>query len=109
MLRLRSGDERPLVHGQGDAVELLDAADVGDRLTGRATVEGRPEGHLGIDTDRCVAVRHDRGALHPDRVREQQLRVQPRRLEPQPAKTLDTLVEERTGRGHRGGPIRAGS
>ena len=42
-LGLGSRDERPRVDGEGEPVELLDAADVGDRLAGRPPVQRGPE------------------------------------------------------------------
>ena len=43
MLGLRARDERAPIDGQGDPVELLDAADVGDRLPGGAPLERRAD------------------------------------------------------------------
>ena len=109
VLGLGSRDERPLVDGQRDAVELLDPADVGDRLPVGATGKRRPERRLGVGPDGRLTVRHDGRPFDADRVRQQQLGIESRRFEAGRSKAVDPLVEQRARRRHRGEAIRAGS
>ena len=72
-LGLRARDQRACVDRQRDPVELLHAAQVGDRLAELAPRDEREVGRLGIDPDRGVAVGDDRGPVDADRERQQQL------------------------------------
>ena len=90
------------------AVELLDAADVGDRLAQFPPVDQGQVLRLRVGPDRRVAVRDDRRPVDADRVREQQLGIQPRRLGAGRAQALDAGLHQRAGRGHRA-RVRAGS
>src|SRR5207244_7091599 len=79
-LGLRARDERAGVSREREAVKLLEAADVGDGLTGRP-----PDERLLVTRRRAVA--HDRlgmgdydRSVGADRVGEEQLGVEPRAL-----------------------------
>ena len=79
-LGLGPRDQRPRVDLERQAVELLEAAQVGDRLAGRPSLEVRPVAARGIGPDRRLGMgEHDRPP-DTDRMPEQQLGVQPRRL-----------------------------
>ncbi len=107
-LRLRSRDQRPRVDRERDAVELLHAAEVRDRLTRLASRDQRLEGRLCVRADRRVAVSDDRRPVHADREREQQLGVQSRGLGTSCPQALGPRLDEGAGRGHRG-RVRVGS
>ena len=88
------------VDREGQAVELLDPPDVRDGLAGRAPVEGRPVGRLGVGADRRVGVREDRGPVDPDGMPEQELGVEARRLRTGGGEPLDPVAQQRPDRGH---------
>ena len=70
-------------------MELLEPADVGDRLAGRAPLEGRPVARRGVVADRRIRVRSDDRPIDAERVAEQELGVEPRRLRAGVAQPLD--------------------
>ena len=107
-LRLGSRDERPGVDGEHEPVELLDAADVRDGLAGQPPVQRRPERPLRAGPDLRVGMGVDRRALHADGMAEEQLRVEPGRLDPGRPQALDGLGQEWRDRRHPRIALRAG-
>ena len=77
LLRLRARHQRPGVHGKGDAVELLDAADVGHRLANRAPFERRCVARGRAVTRETLGMCQQPGPIGAERIRQEQLRVQP--------------------------------
>ena len=71
----RGMSTRP-VDDQRDAVELLEAADVGHRLTARATRQERLEALDMPVAQRCLRVCGQRTALHAQDVAEEQLGIE---------------------------------
>ena len=97
-LGLGPRDEGPLVDLERQPVELLEPADVRHRLAGRAAFDVRLVAARGVGPDRRLGMgQHDRPS-DPDRVSEQQLRVEPRRLRSSGDQARRALVQERPGR-----------
>jgi hypothetical protein len=101
-LGLGSRDQRPGIHGEGDPVELLEAAEIRDRLACRAAADVIVEPRRGLRADACLRVGEQGGPLDVQRVRQQQLSVQAGALRPARAETLDRPGEELADRRHRG-------
>ena len=79
-LRLGARDEHSGVDGDDRAIELLHAANVGDRLTSLAPLQACFVAlHLRRAQD-LLRMRHQRGAIDPDDVAEQDLGIEARRL-----------------------------
>ena len=79
-LRLRPRDQGPGVRRERDAVELLDAADVGDRLAGLPAQQRLGEAGCRLGPDGLLRVGDQGSPVHPQGVGQQQLRVQARAL-----------------------------
>ena len=81
-LRLGPRDQCARIDLEGEPVELLDPAQVGDRLAGRPPLEigAIPPG--GIGPDRRLGMRDHGRPARPDRLAQQQLGVEARRLGP---------------------------
>ena len=90
-------DERPWIHAEGQAVELLQAADVGHRLAGRTPFDIRLVAARGVGPDWRLGMRHDGGPSGPHGGPEQQLGVEPRRLRSGLAEPVRARLEERAG------------
>ena len=97
-LRLRPRDQRPAVHLEREPVELLEPTQVGDRLAGSAALDVGSIPACGVCADRRLGMRqHDR-STDTDRMAQQQLGVEPRRLGAGVRETVGSLTEERSGR-----------
>ena len=96
--RLGTRDERPGVHLERQAVELLEAAQVGDGLALGAPRQVSPVAPQRIRADRRLGMgQHDR-PTDTDRVPQQQLGVEPRRLRARGPQTVGALRQQRAGR-----------
>ena len=104
-LRLRARDQRARVGREGEAVELLEAPDVGDRLAALAPGEVRLVRRGGRLADGRLGVGDDPRPVEPDRLAEEQLGVEPRTLGAGRPKPLhpdpQELLDGRHGRGAR--------
>ena len=89
--RLRPRDQGTRVDGECEPVELLDPADVGDRLAGRAALDAGSIARGGIGPDRRLGMGEDHRAADPDRVAEQQLGVEPRASRSRPLEGVRRL------------------
>ncbi len=100
-LGLGPRDQRPGVDREGQSVELLEAADVGDGLAGSPSFQRGPIGGLGIDADR--APRGGPGSRSGPRRRRGRAAAR-RRAAASPSRlamqALDPLVEQRPDRRH---------
>ncbi len=81
-LRLRPGNQRSTVHADGEAVEFLEAPNVGHGLAGLAPRQRRLEGSRGVGPDRGFGMGDHGGSLGADGPAEQQLGVQSGALRP---------------------------
>ena len=106
-LRLRPRDQGPGVRLEREPIELLDPAQVGDRLPRRPAREVRPIAARRIRSHRCLRVgQHDRPP-DADRVPEEHLRIEPRRLGPGRGQQVRALAQQRPGRLDRRAPDRS--
>ena len=108
-LRLRSRDQRSRIRLEREPVELLEPAQVGDRLAGGAALEIGPVAAGGVRADRCVVVGDHGRPAHADRVPEQQLGIEPWRLGSGGGQPLGALAQEGPGRVARPAPGRTGT
>ena len=88
------------IHFHGEAVELLDAADVGNRFARDAPVEEPLEPCGRAIADRRIGVGENRGSIGVEAVGQEQLGVQASRLGPGFAQPGDADVEQGTDRCH---------
>ncbi len=85
-------------------MELLEAADVGDRLAGRAPVHGIVKACGRLGANRTLGMGEDRGSLDAERVGQEQLGVQAGALRAARAQAVDRGREMLADRRHRGVP-----
>ena len=97
-LRLGPRDQRPRVDLEGEPVELLEPADVGDRLAGRAPLEIGPIAPRGVGPDRRLGMRDDGRPAGPDRLARAAARHRAAASRTRPRQPIGTLAEERPGR-----------
>ena len=82
---------------EGEPVELLEPAQVGDRLAGRAALDVRAVAAGRVGADRRLGMGEDDRSPDTDRVAEQQLGVEPRRLGAGRGEPVGPLAQERAG------------